>query len=182
MIKKSFIILVIALSTQTSNLYAQATPPEQAPAKTMTMDHSHLPIAVPSDVKTPAISLEIYEDAMSGYNLHIKTQHYNLTPPPLGVLSMADLMSVSINKKTGFVEGHAHLYINGIKIQRVYGADLHIPAKHFKSGINTVSVTLNNHGHMFWTAQDKKIVSTLYIDASLPDLIKHKFESFPVSK
>ncbi len=182
MIKKSFIILVIALSTQTSNLYAQAISTEQAPAKTMKMDHSHMPIAVPENIKTPAMSLEIYEDAMSGYNLHIKNQHYNLTPPPRGVLSMADLMSVSIDKKTGFVEGHAHLYINGTKIQRVYSEDLHIPAEHFKSGINTVSVTLNNHGHMFWTAQDKKIVSTLYIDASLPEIVKHKFESFPVTE
>lgn len=89
-------------------------------------------------------------------------------------------MSVSIDKETGFVEGHAHLYINGIKIQRVYGLDVHLPAEHFKEGINTVSVTLNNHGHMHWTAHDKKIVSTLYIDSNAPEKVKHKFESFPV--
>jgi hypothetical protein len=41
-------------------------------------------------------------------------------------------------------------------------------------------VTLNNHGHMAWTQDDKKIVSTLYIDDLESGVIKHTFESFPV--
>jgi hypothetical protein len=129
----------------------------------------------------PALSLRLSKDTMSGYNLHLQIQHYRLIPPPSDIVSMDDLMSATVDKKTGFAEGHAHLYINGIKIQRVYGQDVHLPEKHFKQGINTVSVTLNNHGHMYWTISDKKIVSTLYIDNNLKELIKHRFESFPVT-
>lgn len=178
MMKNYFVILVMILAASIGESKAQSVSNEQT--KPMQMDHSHLPIAVPTNVKEPALSLVLNKDAMSGYNLHLKIQRYHLTPPPNGVSSMADLMSVSIDKQTGFVEGHAHLYINGIKIQRVYGLDVHLPNEHFKEGINTVSVTLNNHGHMYWTAQDKKIVSTLYIDSNDPEQVKHKFESFPV--
>lgn len=177
--KNFFIILVIALSI--SNINAQSVSNEQSKAVSMKMDHSHLPIAVPSRSIKPALSLVLNKDAMSGYNLHLKIQSYNLIPPPNGVKSMDDFMSVSIDKKTGYVEGHAHLYINGIKIQRVYGVDIHLPAEHFKEGINTVSVTLNNHSHMYWTINDKKVVSTLYIDSNLPGKVKHKFDSFPIN-
>ena len=74
---------------------------------------------------------------------------------------------------------NAHLYINGVKIQRIYGHALHLPANLFKSGINTVSVTLNNHGHMYWTAQGKKIVATLYVNDQTKEFITYRFESFP---
>jgi len=56
---------------------------------------------------------------------------------------------------------------------------LHLPANLFKSGINTVSVTLNNHGHMYWTAQGKKIVATLYVNDQTKEFITYRFESFP---
>lgn len=34
---------------------------------------------------------------------------------------------------------------------------------------------------MYWTIHKKKVVSTLYIDSSLPEEIKHKLESFPIN-
>jgi hypothetical protein len=119
------------------------------------------------------------KDLISGYNLQLKTQHYFLTPPPSGV-DMTELMTVTINNELGVIEGHAHLYVNGEKIQRIYGKNVHLPQTLFKQGTNSISVTLNNHGHMYWTIDDKKIVSTLYIDSSTTtELVKHKFESFP---
>ncbi|WP_298942015.1 hypothetical protein [uncultured Psychromonas sp.] len=149
-------------------------------AKEVIMDHSHLPINVPDNIATPALSLHLVKDAMSGYNLTLQLQRYTLIPPPEGVSSMMELMKASINKKSGFVEGHAHLYVNGIKIQRIYGKHIHINQSLFKNGINTVSVTLNNHGHMYWVAHDKKVLSTLYVDKDKTPFITYKFESFPV--
>lgn len=178
--KTYFIILSMVMSTSINKIHAQSVSNEQNNAMSMTMEHSHLPIAVPSSVSKPALSLTLSKDTMSGYNLQVAIQNYELMPPPSNIVSMADLMSVAITKETGFIEGHAHLYINGIKIQRVYGLNVHLPVKHFKEGVNTVSVTLNNHGHMYWTIDDKKVVSTLYIDSSHPEKIKHKFESFPM--
>jgi hypothetical protein len=172
--KKNSLFLILILSITLTDVNAQAD------TMIMTMDHSHLPIAAPGNSPQSALSLTLTKDAMSGYNLKLHLQHYKLMPPPSDVVSMADLMSATLDKQTGFIEGHAHLYINGEKVQRVYGLDVHLPAKLFKQGINTVSVTLNNHGHMYWTIDKKKVVSTLYIDSSLSKFITHKFESFPV--
>jgi hypothetical protein len=147
--------------------------------KNRVMDHSHLPIAVPEGVPTPALSLKLVKDSMSGFNLILKTQRYDLSVPPQGPMSMADMMSATLNTQTGFLQGHAHLYVNGVKIQRIYGDALHLPATLFKNGINMISVTLNNQGHMYWTAQEKKIVATLYINTQLQKFITYRFESFP---
>jgi hypothetical protein len=143
------------------------------------MDHSHMPIAVPDDTPTPALSLKLLKDSMSGYNLILDTQRYDLSVPPAGKMNMQQMMSATMNPSSGFLQGHAHLYINGVKIQRIYGPALHLPATLFKRGINTISVTLNNHGHMYWTAQGKKIVATLYINEETKELITYRFESFP---
>lgn len=143
------------------------------------MDHSHMPINLPENAPIPALSMQLNQDAMSGYNLVLMLKRYTLIPPPANVLSMADLMTATINKTSGFVEGHAHLYINGVKIQRIYGENIHIPQAYFKSGINTVSVTLNNHGHMYWVANKKKILSTIYLDHAKTPFVTYQFESFP---
>jgi len=143
------------------------------------MDHSHMPINVPTTAEIPALSLHLTKDAMSGYNLALNIQKYTLIPPP-EVLSMPEMMNSTINATSGFIEGHAHLYINGVKIQRVYGKNIHLPQGLFKEGINTVSVTLNNHGHMYWVAKDKKILATLYINQDKTPFITYKFESFPI--
>ena len=145
----------------------------------MVMDHSHIPINVPTTAETPALSLHLTKDAMSGYNLTLNIQKYTLIPPP-EALSMSEMMNPTINAVSGFIEGHAHLYINGVKIQRVYGKNIHLPQALFKSGINTVSVTLNNHGHMYWVAKEKKVLATLYVNQDKTPFITYKFESFPV--
>lgn len=147
----------------------------------MVMDHSHMPINVPTNAKIPALSLHLSKDAMSGYNLTLQLQRYELMPPPEG-FSMADLMSATTSPSSGFIEGHAHLYINGVKIQRIYGENIHLPDSLFKSSVNTISVTLNNHGHMYWVAKDKKVVATLYVDQDKTPFVTYIFESFPVKK
>jgi len=176
--KNIFILLAIILNVIINDVNAQSSENNKILIK---MDHSHMPIAVPSHIEKPSLSLLLKKDTMSGYNLHVQIQSYRLMPPPTSIVNMTKLMSATVDKQTGFVEGHAHLYINGTKIQRIYGLDVHLPEKHFKEGLNTISVTLNNHGHLHWTVDDKKVVSTLYIDNNLKELIKHKFESFPVT-
>lgn len=172
------IALILVNSVKAQEISSQSN--VEPSTKAMKMDHSHMPIAVPSEVLTPALSLALTKDAMSGYNLTLKTARYSLTPPPEGQ-TMAQMMGVALNDTTGFVEGHAHLYINGIKIQRVYGHNIHLPSKLFKAGINNISVTLNNHGHMYWTASDKKILATLYINEAKTPFISYEFASFPVN-
>jgi|GEM_PF-1140640 len=142
-------------------------------------DHSHIPVAVPQSAPVPKLSVSLTKDVMSGYNLSLKTENYDMTAPPIGV-AMEELLEPSLNDKTGFVQGHAHLYINSEKIQRVYGNNVHIPASYFKDGMNQLNITINSHAHMFWTSDDKQIISSLFINTSSPKLLMYQFDSFPV--
>ena len=145
------------------------------------MDHSHMPVAVPEGGPTPRLSVALSRDWMTGLNLEIQTDCYTLIPPPSG-LRMNQLMAPSIDAATGFVEGHAHLYVNGEKRQRIYGHAAHLPANLFKPGVNQVTVSINNHGHMYWASDQRQILATLFIDLEKDALILHRFESFPVTE
>lgn len=144
------------------------------------MNHSHMPVLVPENVKTPQLSISIYPDAMSGYNLLIDTQNYQLTPPPSYQVNMMELMKATVNQTNGFVEGHAHLYVNGTKIQRVYGKSVYLPPELFRSGVNQITISINNHAHMYWVAEKKQILATIFMLDDGQPTIKYSFESFPV--
>ncbi|MEM6733776.1 MAG: hypothetical protein AAF658_19605, partial [Myxococcota bacterium] len=141
------------------------------------MDHSHMPIAVPSDAPTPGLSLILTQDAVSGFNLTLDLERYALVVPP-AEMDMATMMKPSQDAATGFVEGHAHLYVNGEKIRRLYGTREHLPGSIFRPGVNQVTVTLNNHGHMAWTVNEKKVLATLFVNPDAKPVIAHRFESF----
>jgi len=143
------------------------------------MDHSHLPITVPTDALKPKLSLSIEKDAMSGYNLTLNHKNYQFVMPPLNA-TMMELMKPYVDEKTNTVEGHAHLYVNGTKIQRVYGKYLHLPESLFTQGTNSISITLNNNGHMTWNVDEKQIVSTIYVNHSKDDYFMYQFDSFPI--
>lgn len=153
----------------------------QAVAQTA-MDHSHQPVALPDTTPRPALSLVLRRDAMSGFNLELLLQRYHMTPPPDAAMSMAAMMAPSVDLETGWAAGHAHLYINGEKIQRLYGRHTHIPGTLFREGMNLVTVSINNHGHLYWTSAGRQILATLFIDTQAPDFISYRFESFPVSE
>ncbi len=163
--------------TPTSTPVTQA--PVTSPATMPMMDHSHIPVAVPKGAPAPQLSASLTRDVMSGYNLNLRIANYDMTPPPIGV-AMENLMAPVRNAETGFVQGHAHLYINGEKIQRVYGNNVHIPASRLKTGMNQMNITINNHAHMFWTYDDKKIITSIFVNTQSPNLVMHKFDSFPV--
>lgn len=146
------------------------------------LDHSHMPVDLPANSPIPGLSLSIYRDQMSGFNLHLSLKNYALSPPPpADSLDMSELMSATANPDSGFAEGHAHLYINGKKISRVYAPDVHLPATLFKPGVNQITITLNSHGHMYWTARGKQILATLFVNPASTTPVLHRFESYPGS-
>lgn len=143
------------------------------------MDHSHAPIGVPEGVDLPGLSLTLYKDTQSGFNLQLITTAFILGPPPRKKLSMEESMQATTDSRTGFLEGHAHLYINGEKIQRVYGHDVHIPQELISHGDNQITVTLNNHGHMYWIIDNRQVLATLFVNPMSDPVITNRFESFP---
>ncbi len=94
---------------------------------------------------------------------------------------MTALMVPSMDSNTGFVEGHAHLYVNGVKIRRLYGSDVHLPATLFRPGVNQITVTINNHGHMYWTVDGRQVLATLFVNPTVERAVVYRFESYPVA-
>ncbi len=142
------------------------------------MDHSHMPLKVPKDAPVPALTLNLEADSMSGYNLHLDARQFKLEPPP-GAMSMRQMMSATRDAHSGMLNGHAHLYVNGRKIQRLYGPDVHLPAKLFNPGVNQITVTLNNHGHMDLVHDGRQILASLFVEPGAKPEIVHRFDARP---
>lgn len=98
------------------------------------MDHAMMhdtPIDVPT-ADAPQIAIMVNPDPMAGYNLHVMTENFTFSP-----------QNASLENVTG--EGHAHVYINGEKLGRLYGAWMHLDA--LPKGEVAIEVTLNTNDH-----------------------------------
>ena len=98
----------------------------------------------------PTISLEVLEDSMDGYNLFIKLENYLLSPEDVG-------------KKNEPNSGHMHLYVNDIKISRVYSNWFHIPGRYFNLDENIIKVTLNSNLHDSFSINGNPILSEIKV-------------------
>lgn len=133
----------------------------------MPEEHAHTMRQIPEGSTLPSLSLTIHRDAMSGFNLVIVTQDFDLEPPEL-----AD------ESRGATLEGHAHIYVNGEKIYRAYSPYIHLPAQLFSDGINQIMVSLNDHEHNTWTQGSRMVMSTLVIDNRQQDFLQHQFSTF----
>ncbi len=100
-------------------------------------DHAHAdPTAHPhGTTEAPAgmtVSLDVRPDPMSGYNVHIVTTGFTWAPERASLAHIAG-------------EGHAHLYVDGEKVARVYGPWHHL--ERLPAGDAEVRVTLNTNTH-----------------------------------
>ena len=89
-------------------------------------------IDLPAGAGAPTVELGIDRDAKSGWNLRIATTNFRFAPQRTGT-----------PHRPG--EGHAHVYVDGRKIARVYGPWFHLDA--LPPGGATVAVTLNANDH-----------------------------------
>ena len=98
----------------------------------------------------PNVNLEIYEDNMDGYNLFIKLENFILTPMDVG-------------KKNKSNSGHVYLYVNDIKIGRVYSNWFHIPGRYFNLKENIIRITLNSNLHDSFAINGNPIESEIKV-------------------
>ena len=87
---------------------------EMAPMGTMA-DHAP-PREVTQGAPVPSLTHLMFPDVMDGYNVQILPVNFTFTP--------ADINRGPIDN-----EGHAHIYVNDVKIGRVYAPWVHLPAK-----------------------------------------------------
>lgn len=104
-------------------------------------DHTSL-LSLPAGPTAPTLETEIAPDPMSGWNLRIETSNFRFSPE-----------NASGPHQPG--EGHAHVYINGHKLARVYGPWFHLDA--LPKGETEVTVTLNSNDHRTLAVEDRPL-------------------------
>ncbi len=87
---------------------------------------------VADGVAVPTLAIQVHEDPVEGWNLRLDTTDFRMAPE-----------RVSTAHVDG--EGHAHLYIDGVKVSRVYGHWHHIGA--LAAGEHELRVELSANDH-----------------------------------
>lgn len=134
------------------------------------MEHPAQPL--PKNALIPQITAEVIPDMMDGFNLDITVTNFELVIPRPAIVT-----SETVDKKEK-MHGHMHLYINNEKKARLYRNAVHIPSAWLKRGINSITLSANNHAHGTYTHLEKDIQTTILLDTnSLTDegLIKSNY-------
>lgn len=100
-------------------------------AEAMAHDHSAA-VSLPAGPDAPALKIEVLKDPMAGWNLHVMPENFRFSPRNA---SLADAEG----------EGHAHIYVNGTKLGRLYSEWFHIGE--LPEGAVEVKVSLNANSH-----------------------------------
>lgn len=112
--------------------------------------HQHPMRPTSLDAPVPTVTHLVFPDRMDGYNVQILPRNFRFTP-------------ASVNRKVQNNEGHAHIYVNGTKIARIYAEWIHLPSALFQPGENLVRVTLNANDHSEWSVDGVPIASTVRV-------------------
>lgn len=102
----------------------------------------HPKYEIPTSLKTPTVALIATADPKEGWNLHITTTNFTFTPEQAGGANVPGT-------------GHAHVYVDGVKVGRAYGAWYYLGA--LPEGKHVISVSLNTNDHMDYAVQGKTI-------------------------
>lgn len=129
-----------------------AVPVEVEAEEGMAMTHMHPMTELDPSLPVPAVSVEAIPDEKDGYNIHVTTEHFAFTPEMVN----GDVVSNS---------GHAHIYVNGTKVARLYGPWFNLPSSALQSGRNEVMVTLNANDHSEWSRDGMHIMDMLVLTA-----------------
>ncbi len=116
------------------------------------VDHSQHPIIeVPEGRPVPTLQIRLLPDMMDGFNIFLETANYRFTPQNVGTTVVAN-------------EGHAHLYVNGEKVARMYSPWHHVPSKLLREGINRLEVEFSANDHSVWGAAGEPIGADVLIN------------------
>lgn len=113
--------------------------------------HQHKSLDI-GDMPVPKIQLSVFRDAIDGVNVNVKVQNYLLNAPDTVVMDSEVL------------QGHAHVFVNGLKKQRLYGDNIHIPKEWLQKGVNQIAISLNSHQHENWVKDNSNIVGSVFIN------------------
>ena len=133
-----FLILAIPYQKMATGIHAES----------MAKKVDHPMFEVPAGLPIPTIAVHPMKDPVSGWNLHLMTSNFKFTPENSG-----------LGDEPG--EGHAHLFVNGKKLGRVYGQWAHVM---LPTGKNKVKVILTTNSHKDYALGGKLIESEVEIE------------------
>ncbi|CAM3665621.1 hypothetical protein GCM10009865_03410 [Aeromicrobium ponti] len=130
--------------------FTSQNPHNHADATKNHMDHGD--VGIPQGYEVPDVNIIVTEDRSGTWLLKVQLDHFTFAPENAGL------------NEQSYNEGHAHLYINGEKINRLYGEYYHLGS--LKEGKNEIKVTLhsNNHGDLVY--KGKPIQSSMIVEVS----------------
>jgi uncharacterized membrane protein YphA (DoxX/SURF4 family) len=122
------------------------------------VQEAHPRYDLPEGIPSPSLKIKPYQDPKGGWNILLETTHFTFTPGNAGG-----------EDKDG--EGHAHLYLNGKKIARLYGQWFHVLVP---KGLNTLKVTLNTNTHKDYFADGVQVQDSITIQEEREVTVQHQ--------
>jgi hypothetical protein len=139
---------LVSMGGATSGSVAPAAS-ESAGRRVDSGDHPHdMQFRHPAGIEVPTLTLEVLPDALSGYNIHIVTTNWTWTPERVNTAPVPN-------------EGHAHLYVDGQKVARVYGPWYYLSG--LSAGPHTIRVTLNANDHADYATVDGRMLDAVTV-------------------
>ena len=92
----------------------------------------------------PLINLEIIKDKVDGYNIYIDLENFTLIPSQIGRENQPNM-------------GYLQLFVNDIKITRVYSNWMHVPQRFFNLKDNFIKITFNSNLYDEFTIEGKPL-------------------------
>lgn len=96
------------------------------------------------------VKLNVYKDIFSGYSIQLIVNGLTFTPENAGEQHVDG-------------EGHAHLYIDGEKIARVYGTSFHL-GNILSEGEHEITISLNGNDHSPYTYDGELVEDTVTVE------------------
>ncbi|MDY6941147.1 MAG: hypothetical protein SWY16_26255 [Cyanobacteriota bacterium] len=111
--------------------------------------HHHGTMEIPDGQPVPEIGLVVSEDSVRGWNVEVQLKNFTLTPE-------------NVNQANRPGEGHAHLYINGEKMTRLYSNWYYL--SELPPGEHTITVSLNSNQHDALTHNGQPIEASTILE------------------
>jgi len=128
-------------------------PLQQSAAEMMAHEMQHGMLEVPA-VGAPQVAITVEQDPMDGWNVTLSTSNFTFTPQ-------------MVNGENVDNTGHAHLYVDGVKIARLYGPNFHIPF--LPVGEHEISVNLSSNDHSYYVIDGNRIAARTTVTQDVVD-------------
>ncbi len=116
-----------------------------------THEHTHGTATTPAVEPYPSVSVRILEDPSGGWLLHSVPANFRMAPENVGTAHVDG-------------EGHMHLYIDGVKIMRLYGEWHQMPP--LAAGTHEIRVELSSNDHSAMAIDGVVVDETVTLEVS----------------